>query len=230
MIKASPQRERRYDMGKKKRLQPGGKKLNYTLYISEDDKKKISARAEELECAESYYVVTLCDIDSQLGLIEHLTAGGLIQLVPLGQEPVDTSASREPPKVERQVIQPGQMPVPPDVSDVEKEFIEQEFKDNIARSKEQGTFRNTPLSREELNPSPVPQQQIYPPPQRPPMRHIQDLVANNNASPLGQTFVPPVLPNMEIAHREVRKDQTGASETAFRKKILENLPPVKEEE
>jgi len=210
-------------MGKKKRLPPGGKKLNYTLYMSPDDKEKISARAEELEWAESYYVVTLCDIDSQLGLAEHLMSGGLIQLVPKGQEPVDVS---KPVEVEAGVIPPGQMPVPPDVTELEKKLIEQDFKDNLAKSREQ----TKPLSREEYNPSPVSQQPIHPPPQRPPMVSIQDLVQQSISSPLGEVAGMPTLPNMEKAHQEVRKDQSGASETAMRKQILDNLPPVEKEE
>ena len=211
-------------MSKKKRLPPGGKKLNYTLYISPENKKAISDRAAELEWAESYYVVTMCEIDIQLGLAEHLMSGGLIQLVPKGQEPVQTSVAQEPTAEKRQPVKPGEMPVPPLVTAVEKDIVQQEFKDSIAKSKQQAA----PPTETELNPGTV--QPSQPVMVRPQMFSVQDLVQASKGSPIGEVPGQYVAPDMNRAHQAIEQDQRGTSETAFRKKILDNLEPLKEDE
>jgi len=64
-----------------KRLPRGGSKVNYTLYISPEEKKKIQARATELGMTESYYLIQLVELESELDLLPHVEMGGLLRLV-----------------------------------------------------------------------------------------------------------------------------------------------------
>ena len=202
-------------MSKLQRLPRGGKKINYTLYMSPDDKKKIQDQAAELEMSEAYYVVKLNEIDSELGLAEHLLSGGMIELVPRGQEPVAPGPTVAPAA---EPIQPGQMPVPKPVSVVEQKIIDQEFKDNLKKQKDG--------SREELKTKPVHQVPLKQRPVRPRMRQIQDLVMESTQTVLGAVTGAIITPDMNKVHEANRRNQSG--EAAFRKNILENLPPKEE--
>ncbi|MHA1949975.1 MAG: hypothetical protein ACW99G_01525 [Candidatus Thorarchaeota archaeon] len=62
-------------MKKMKRLPRGGKKVNYTLYISEEQRQNIKYRAKKLNMTDAYYLMRLYEMDISGDLMPHFENG-----------------------------------------------------------------------------------------------------------------------------------------------------------
>lgn len=227
-----------------KRLPRGGHKINYSLYLSVQDRERIKKRADELGMADAYYLVTLADLDIQLGLLEHIESGGLIELVRGEDVPEPEVEVQE----EAGAIQPGQMPVPEDAAEITQQFHEnlanrQEklgFPPESMREEVDETIQETQEVLEQTGQEPPVQQVQHPIPQ---MKSIQDIMqqqggafampniggaAGNIRNPgpsVGEQTGNQVLQPgwQDRLHGELKKNDRG--EATMRKQILENLPP-----
>lgn len=215
-----------------KRLPRGGAKVNYTLYLTKEERDMIKERATELEMSDSYYIMKLYEMDSQIGLLEHLEAGGTIALQAdnpgsSGEVP-DVPADKEEVQPD-EPIEPGQMPVAEDVAVVQVEF---QKKLGQAQQAEQQT---------EVPETVEPKRRF----QRPKMRSLAETVAaqsgvNIHTGASGDTRNPGMSAAEIRAGQQLDPDwqrkihqelQRGESSDAkLRKEIIENLPPVEKAE
>lgn len=207
-----------------KRLPRGGAKVNYTLYLTKEERDMIKQRATELEMSDSYYIMKLYEMDSQIGLLEHLEGGGTIALQAGSVEEVSEEKQEAP------AIEPGQMPVPDDVEAIQEEF---QKKMEVDQQVEQKT--EAPKTAEAPG---IPSRF-----QRPKMRSLAETVHQQS----GVSILPGVASNVrnpgaskaetiasqqlgqdwqQKMHQELRKGE--GSDAKLRKEILDNLPPEEE--
>lgn len=59
-----------------KRTPRGGKKINYTLYLSPEERDSIKGRAKELDMSDAYYILKLLEMDVKGNLMPHFDVGG----------------------------------------------------------------------------------------------------------------------------------------------------------
>jgi hypothetical protein len=214
-----------------KRLPRGGAKVNYTLYLTKEERDMIKNRATELEMSDSYYIMKLYEMDSQIGLLEHLEGGGTIALQVLPTRIVEEVSEENEEVPPKRPLEPGQMPVPDDVQNVQKEFQKK-----MEMSQQAGQQTESPKTAEAPG---IPTRF-----QRPRMRSLAETVAaqsgvNIHTGAAGNVRNPGASKAEMIAgqqlgqnwqekmHQELRKGE--GSDAKLRKEILDNLPPEEEE-
>ncbi|MHA2264527.1 MAG: hypothetical protein ACXAEN_19200 [Candidatus Thorarchaeota archaeon] len=211
-----------------KRLPRGGKKVNHTLYISQEHRAKIQERASDLDMTESYYLMTLVFVESELDLIAHLESGGSIELVEKEDEGEDVT--HFVPKV-----------AAPMTDEEEKKFsenIQEKFtpEGEIALPDKEALKKlEQDRAMQQPHPQAAPEQPVI---ERPMPKTFADLMQEsgipgmNTANMGGMANTRPAHLRgpgnwQQKIHKELQSDQK--SEAAFRKKILDNLPPLEED-
>jgi len=205
-----------------KRLPRGGAKVNYTLYLTKDERDMIKQRAADLEMSNSYYIMKLYEMDSQIGLLEHVEEGGTIGLLGGSAEEV----SEQKPEVSP--IKPGEMPAPDHVQAIQKEFQK-----NVEAGQEVEQQAEAPKTAQ----APGTPSRF----QRPRMRSLAETVAaqsgvNIHAGTTGDMRNPGMSPAelratqqldhqnwQDKLHHELQQGESG--DKRIRKEILDNLPP-----
>lgn len=226
-----------------KRTPRGGKKVNYTLYLSQEERDKIKDRAKELDMSDAYYLLQLVHEDILMRLTEHLEAGGAIAPVTISESTVAPDLSFPVEEVKNQVnaqqeanpdnvaFKPGEVPSEEVIAKAQEAMQE-----NLLKAPRQENIELPPEEQVVVSPGPTIQ--------RPAMRSIQDVINEQTGIPnvARQTNVrDPGATDGEIRaattgggqwadrmHREIQSDERG--ETEMRRQILESLPPVEKEE
>lgn len=259
-----------------KRIPRGGTKVNYTLYVPSEEREKIQNRAKELDMTDAYYLLELVKMDTGMQLMEHVQDGGIIAPVYISEPTVpgefqeaDHEHTGTPEEVQRQLIEedlneddieqmkqqiyanqnanpenvalaPGESPTAESLQEAEaalQESINEGRQEEIAMPSEEELQKIQAADQERQKP------QL----QRPQMKSIQDVVAEQTgvfqsvvSQPGSNVRNPNVSDSQKRAaqklgevnwqdsmHQALTADERG--ETQMRKKILENLPPEKEE-
>lgn len=212
-----------------------GKRKNLTLYLSDSDIALVREQAKIIMLGVSAYVMELVQIDSEMGLLKHMqTEGNYIELASDAPEGVRVVPENEEPLP----IEPGEMPVPKDVQEVQKEFQE-----NLAKTREKELAETGPGVEEAVEEKKP--EQPRPKMQRPVTLTLQQLVAqqtgvfpsgnaakgkarNPGASGAEQAAESTIGEDWrDKLHDEQRKGESG--ERKLRKEILDNLEGENEE-
>lgn len=233
-----------------RRLPRGGKRKNYTLYLTTEEKELIKTTARDLDCSESWLIITLVELDKKLEIIKAIDSGkslyfmGVDEGVPGGDRSVlhedvaqqeighEEDGLNEMPEGDTpsETVRLGRLDQRGDPSPSE-EVLLNEFQEAIHKAPRQ---ESKALPGAEAAPTPTPSQSV-----RPKMYSMQDLVKGQGAafqsdrsSPLNPNphaafsrsnqTLPPNWPDQ--LHREVTGGVMNASrEIKFREGIAREL-------